>query len=319
MPNIVVLDPSIDSSNMGDRIIRESVLSVLRRIPVPESRVQWLPTQRSLTRDEAVIAKRADVLIVGGTNLLSSNMPFYRQWKVGPRELRAFRGKVVLLGVGWWQYQKPPNRYTRVLLRHVLSTRAIHSVRDGWTKTQLEGVSVRSVNTSCPTLWDLPTLPERTPVRGDSVLITLTDYNRNPLTDQKLLTFATQNYSRIRIWPQGAKDARYVRGLQHSGVILDPGLESLDFALQEPGTDYIGTRLHAGIRALQHGVRSTILMIDNRAREIARDTGIPVASRELREEDMQFLMEERKVELRLPIGAIETWLSTFRSQVLTRY
>jgi hypothetical protein len=95
------LDPSIVSANTGDQIIRGSVDRALLGV-VQIS--QTLPTQISLTPAHRMSASQASLAIIGGTNLLSSNMPWYQQWKLGPRSIRALRGKVVLLGVGWWQY-----------------------------------------------------------------------------------------------------------------------------------------------------------------------------------------------------------------------
>ena len=43
--------------------------------------------------------------------------------------------------------------------------------------------------------------------------------------------------------------------------------------------DYVGTRLHAGIRALQHKKRTIIIGIDNRAIEKAKDFNLTVIDR----------------------------------------
>ena len=40
--------------------------------------------------------------------------------------------------------------------------------------------------------------------------------------------------------------------------------------------DFVGTRLHGGMRALQHKRRTVIIGIDNRALELHRDFNIPV-------------------------------------------
>ena len=44
-------------------------------------------------------------------------------------------------------------------------------------------------------------------------------------------------------------------------------------------TDYVGTRLHAGIFAMQNHVRSLIIVIDNRARDIKDNYNINAIER----------------------------------------
>jgi hypothetical protein len=52
---------------------------------------------------------------------------------------------------------------------------------------------------------------------------------------------------------------------------MDPNARSLRYDV-----DFVGARLHGGIRALQRGRRTLTIALDNRAREIAGDTGMPV-------------------------------------------
>jgi polysaccharide pyruvyl transferase WcaK-like protein len=44
--------------------------------------------------------------------------------------------------------------------------------------------------------------------------------------------------------------------------------------------DYIGTRLHGGIRALQHKRRSIIIAIDSRAKSFKNDFNLPVIDKD---------------------------------------
>jgi hypothetical protein len=94
-------------------------------------------------------------------------------------------------------------------------------------------------------------------------------------------------------------------------TLLSPGVQALDAELAE-GADYIGTRLHAGIRALQVGARSTIVVIDNRAAEIGRETGIPTVSRSLLDSD-EALFGTRTVEVTMPHEEIDLWVSETRA------
>lgn len=60
-----------------------------------------------------------DFSFVGGTNLLSSNMHSYNQWKINFYDAFFLKG-INSYGVGWWQYQGKPNLYTKLLLNKVL-------------------------------------------------------------------------------------------------------------------------------------------------------------------------------------------------------
>ena len=71
--------------------------------------------------------------------------------------------------------------------------------------------------------------------------------------------------------------------------------------------DYVGNRLHAGIRTLQRGRRAIIIEIDNRAHEMGRDFVVPT----VRRDDIESLkgMIERPFDtmVRVPVDAIERW------------
>jgi polysaccharide pyruvyl transferase WcaK-like protein len=89
--------------------------------------------------------------------------------------------------------------------------------------------------------------------------------------------------------------------------VLPPGIASFEDALDD-GDDYVGTRLHAGIRALQRGNRATVVVIDNRAAELAADTGLPVIPRDPDEGSLELLTEPRQTRLHLPRQEIRAWL-----------
>src|ERR1700676_2102603 len=120
MPRVCLLDPSITSrdgalpGNLGDLIIRQAVVRELTEM-LPGFDWVSVPSQMPLTEDELELAAASDLLIVGGTNLLSSHMQQYQQWHISPAEA-ARLGRVVLMGAGWWQYQDEPDAYTRSVL-----------------------------------------------------------------------------------------------------------------------------------------------------------------------------------------------------------
>ncbi len=307
MLEAVLLDPSINSQNIGDSIIRESVtyhLDTIMRIN------QSLPTQTRMTLRQASIAARHQLAIVGGTNLLSSNMPWYRQWKLDRRSRTALKGKVVLMGVGWWQYQKSPNAYTRAMLRSVLSDEWTHSVRDNYTKHKLTDLGLQVVNTACPTMWGLKKIApsQHTP---DSCVVTLTNYNRDRSEDQWLIDEATKYYKNVVVWPQSVHDATYAKELKGKFKILSPTLNAYQTFLDSQSVDYVGTRLHGGVRAFQSNQWGVIVAVDNRAIEIGRDTGLPVFQRGDRAVIRNALHQRKSVDLHLPHDEIIAWRDQF--------
>ncbi|HJR34009.1 MAG TPA: hypothetical protein VJ817_03625, partial [Gemmatimonadales bacterium] len=77
--------------------------------------------------------------------------------------------------------------------------------------------------------------------------------------------------------------------------------------------DYVGNRLHAGIRSLQKGRRAIILEIDNRATEMGRDVGLPTVERTNFERLEQMIVEPLAIRVRPPLGEIARWKSQFGS------
>src|SRR5690606_13010421 len=94
--------------------------------------------------------------IVGGSNILSSAMNKYKQWKITLFQSFFIKNKAILLGVGWRNYQARPNLFTKLLLKTLLNKEYIHSVRDSYTETKLKELGIENVlNTACPTMWKL--------------------------------------------------------------------------------------------------------------------------------------------------------------------
>jgi hypothetical protein len=319
MARICLLDPSITSreglppGNLGDLIIRQAVV---REVSELLPRYAWVsvPTQLPLTCDEFELASASDLLIVGGTNLLSSHMQQYRQWQISPEDVSRLgqaTGRIVLMGVGWWQYQESPDGYTRSLLRSVVSQQLPHSLRDSYTTAKLRGIGLPHViNTGCPTLWQLsPQLLRSIPTsKSDDVLLMLTDYNKNRPIDRQLIDLLFSQYQRVYFWPQGEKDANYLAEFTKRVIVLDRSLPALEqFLNRAEPIDYIGTRLHGGVKCLERGRRSLILSIDNRATEIAADTGLPVIARNDLESVRAWILGTQKIQLKIDHQAIATW------------
>jgi hypothetical protein len=171
------------------------------------------------------------------------------------------------------------------------------------------------INTGCPTLWQLTTEKcKRIPKsKADKVIFTLTDYNKNLANDKKIIDILVENYSKVYFWPQGSGDLEYFHSIcsNENVVILKPSLESFDDFLSNNDSDYVGTRLHAGIRALQYERRTIIISIDNRANEMNKSHNIPIISRENIENLKSMIFCDFETKIELDENSIKEWKSQF--------
>ena len=134
--------------------------------------------------------------------------------------------------------------------------------------------------------------------------------------DKKLLELLVSKYERVYFWPQGRGDAEYISELQSElnlpVILLEESLVSLDnFINSGIYFDYIGTRLHGGIRCLCSKKRTLILEIDNRAKEIAHDTQLPTIDRENIEYISKWIDGSSFPKIRLDLAAIDKWKNQF--------
>ena len=58
--------------------------------------------------------------------------------------------------------------------------------------------------------------------------------------------------------------------------VISPSVQAYKTLLSEGNIDFVGTRLHAGIYAMQHKVRTVILSVDNRASDMAETYNLNV-------------------------------------------
>ena len=275
---ISVFDTSIASYNIGNQIIMDAVREELTEL-FPESFIIPLPIE-DIKANVRRYNDMSGITFVGGTNVLNTNIRKYRQWDLSLHNIIRL-SNIVLIGCGWWQYETQPiTKYTQWAFNRIFSKNYIHSVRDEYTRCKLASIGIDSINTSCPTLWRITDkvvnqIPKE---KKKAVLITLTDYNQNKERDTKLLDICLRNYETVYLFPQGTGDISYITELGYLNrlQIISPRLSKYNEMLETGNVDYIGTRLHAGIRALQKSTRSFIIAIDNRAKEMSRDFGLPV-------------------------------------------
>lgn len=278
----VLLDTSMESDNAGDGIIMENCIAQLSDcLPVEE--LCHVPTHRFATSEERQLLKKSGKKILCSTNILSGHIRQYGLWKLN-KDVASYRN-TVLMGVGFDSANRDIDRYTRWFMHTVLDKGCIHSVRDSFSEAMLKSMGIKNVlNTGCPTMWDLtPEHCAKIPCdKASNVVCTVTDYNRDEQNDKAMLDILLKNYDEVYLWLQGQNDLTYIRELGYEDKVemIESTLEAYDSVLEMEDLDYVGTRLHAGIRALSKGHRSLIVSIDNRAECISADTGLPIIQRE---------------------------------------
>ncbi len=319
--NILLFDTAIASTNIGDVIIMDAIVRELTEM-FPNACFVNTATHEVIGRTTYRLVNDADYSFVCGTNLLSSNMNYYNQWKINLFDSISLRD-IILMGVGWWQYQRRCNLYTRILLRQILNKSFLHAARDEYTVDKLKCAGITNViNTGCPTMWRLTedycsTIPTN---KANSCVFTLTDYKQNKNADVQVINTIINNYEKTYFWPQGVGDKQYFAALEldNNGIIVvNQGLKAYDNLLSiHSDIDYVGTRLHAGIRAMQHKKRSIILSVDNRSEEIGKDTKLEVLPRAEIERLSRRIQTPFKTQLQINQKNIEIWKRQFSTASL---
>jgi polysaccharide pyruvyl transferase WcaK-like protein len=312
-----LLDTAVASTNLGDHIIMEAVRRELADI-LSDQLVFTVVSHEWMGAQSRRLIRRSDWVISGGTNLLSSRMWFRPNWKVTPIDALSHLN-VVLMGAGWYQYQHAPDPYSRWLLRRVLSRHQLHSVRESYAVKRLASIGItNAVNTGCPSIWELtPQHCARLPHQkaADSVVTAVNSYPKlkNPAADRRMLEILRRHYRTVDLWIQTDTDYDYARSLDANLRFINPSVAALDAVLAgNLNLDYVGNRLHAGIRALQKGHRAIIVEIDNRAREMGRDFGVPTVERTDFDRLERMIREPLEISVRLPLNDIALWKNQFR-------
>lgn len=320
MLKIVLFDPAAGSRNLGDEIILLSVRNELLHL-FPGAFITRISLHQGLTVAQWRTCKEADAIFVAGTNMLRGDFRFFRRWKRWQLTLRDLIQvkNVIVLGAGW-----SAGKVTflgRLFYQRVYSQVAPHSVRDAFTQRKMSELGVGQVlNTACPTMWGFSGdfLEGVDPRRKGAVVTTLTDYMRDPVADKELIECLKRLYSRVVFWPQGMFDSEYFSSLGVDDVEhIPPSLEAYDSFLRSNSVDFVGTRLHGGIRAMQHKHRALVIAVDARAREIGRDTGLSVVERGELSGVESWVVSESPVELRMPWDSIAAWRTMTMDAVLS--
>ena len=278
MDNITIFDTSHGTQNMGDYIIMDSVNRELDFL-LKKNFVTRYSTHTPIGRSYQSIKKgmvlknleKAKYKFIGGTNIFKNTLlNFNPDWNINIFNIKFYKD-CISIGCGSALNAKKMNLYTKFIYKRILSKKYIHSTRDERTKIMLEKLGFQAINTGCATLWGLTKEHcEKIPTKkAQNVVFTLTDYKKDKDKDQALVNILVKNYNKVYFWVQGSDDYDYFNSLQNisSIEIIYPNLK--DYAeILDSGVDYVGTRLHAGIFAMQHYCRSVIISIDERARDM---------------------------------------------------
>ena len=291
MKKVVFFDTSYGTQNMGDYIINRAIDeemdflnddSFVVKYGTHNPILRWVQTFRN--NYIADYCKNADYKFVCGTNLLSSNFGhLIPNFNVNLYDAKNYAGSI-LIGCGRGDAQSKIGFRTKLIYRKILSKDYIHSVRDAEAKKFIESLGFKAINTGCPTMWMLDSkfckkIPKN---KSDRVIFTLTDYRRDEKKDQQLIDILKKNYNEVYFWIQGADDLEYFETFKNrSGIkLVPPHLDSYEKLLNSGNIDYVGTRLHAGVFAMRHKVRSIILIVDNRARDMKKTYNLVAIERD---------------------------------------
>lgn len=316
MEKILVINPAIASANLGDYIIEEVTKEYLKEW-FPEAFFIDIPSHTPINNLYFYSLKDPTHTIVTGTNLLQNYpWPLDRQWDIKVSDLTRIND-TVLFGPGWRSYNYKPHLLTKPFYKKLLHSTALHSVRDSYTAKVFEEMGFDHViNTSCPTTWILtPDFIKDIPTKKASrVVTTITAYSMDPKQDEKMLETLINNYETVYLWCQGYHDlSYYLKHLYRKEIIvLDNTLQVYKNLLNEDNLDFVGTRLHGGIYALRHKIRTIVISIDNRAKEIAKDIQLPILERD----DLHLLEEminsEWETKIVLPQDNIDRFINQFK-------
>lgn len=294
--HVHLLDTSVATDNIGDEVIVEAA----RKHLLPSFLDCYITSSSTHDGMGAMgrhFASRADIVFLLGTNALSSTYRVGRRsgWCLNKPDVEALQGRLVLVGVGANRTFENLEWRQRRFLRRVLSSSFLHSVRDESARSIVEAAGLNAINTSCPTMWDWDD-GQRFDLGGQkgSVCFSLTAYKPHE-SDRAMIAILRKKYQRLLFWPQMFADVEYLENIDDTaGIeIIAPNLEAYDQVLANPDLDVIGSRLHGGLRALAHGRRTLIIEIDNRAREIGRDTGLPTLPRASIEHELERWIDGR--------------------------
>lgn len=324
MDNILLLDTSIATDNIGDEIImectRKELMPILRNnfvrtLPTHVSPFHWYQVWR---KSNALMSfANSKYKFVGGSNILVPNLlTHYPQWNINLFNYQPLKG-CILVGVGAGVgAERGSNWYTRYIYKHLLNSEYYHSARDERSKKYMEYLGVKAINTGCVTMWMFtPEFCKKIPTKkADIVVFTLTSgYGASMKKDQCMIDILLKNYKEVYFFPQCVGDFQYLHKFKNIERIklLEASKIAYDEFLTNNDTDYVGTRLHGGIYAMRHARRAIIVAIDERTRAINAKNNLNCVERNNIKEIEDMVNSDIETNITMDFENIKHWKSQF--------
>lgn len=324
MHNIVIFDTAIGTSNLGDEIIFESVLNEMRTVLDSNFTLRlgthitnFTLLQMMRKNMKVRYFQSADWKLICGTNLVAQNRigKINNQWQIPISNISVYKNSV-LVGAGTTDNTLKMDPLAKWLYRSVLSKDYKHSVRDDHTKELLALIGIESINTGCPTLWNLTEdacsrIPRK---KSDYSIISLSGYSSQ--TDEKIdrcfLHIMRKNYRKLWFWVQTTEDEKYLQSLGFYDYEPIYSLKAFRDIASSKKPDYVGTRLHGGVYALNNGCRSIVIGIDHRATGFQKSNNLKVIQRtEIADQLEEMIQSEFDTEIRIDQKAIHDFKEQF--------
>lgn len=301
---IGLIDPSINSFNLGDQIVMRHIMDILTE-RFPDAYFIHVPAYCDMDNRIEEILHKVEFFIFCGTGPICSEVTF--RW---PIKRWQYDRKVIFLGIGANNYDVKISYNAKIIYESNLNKNYYHSTRDNFTKSIVYDMNQTGVLvTGCPTLWNLDT-NSILGYQTDNVLFTVNSSRQNHTRDLKIIDILKEKYERIFFYAQCPNDMEYLKELQlKPDHIISSNLIAIDKFFKHQNFDYIGCRLHGGIHAMHFGHRAFIVGIDNRSMEMRKDFNLPVY---WTPEDIRKAIDRPyKVILNLPQSNITKWLEQF--------
>ncbi len=325
MRTILIFDTALATSNVGDDIIMDAIDRNMREVfdsgfsmRLATHVDNYSPLQLMKPIKKIGYFQNADLKFICGTNLIQQKRlgKIHCQWALYPHNVSLYTGSI-LVGVGTTDGGTRLDPLAEMLYRKVLSRNYIHSVRDELTKEIVNHLGFRAINTGCPTLWEMtPEKCREIPTgKASSCVISVSGYDtqKDPARDRQMLEIVSQNYRQLTAWIQTSRDEEYLDsfpGTQEIRRIYN--LKQYRELLRKEAPDYVGTRLHGGVFALQNNCRSIVISIDHRAEGFQKSNNLPVVKRERIGEDLERMINsDWKTEIRINEKAIKKFKGQF--------